>query len=74
MSALTTAIDEDEVIAHFKDVLAPYVISNQIKISQESLKESTSSAVPESPETIVDSLGDLLIKATKNEPLKEVRA
>ena len=34
MNELTSAVDDEELVAHFNEVLAPYILQNQLQLNK----------------------------------------
>ena len=68
MSELTAAVD-DEIIAHFKNVLAPYVLENQTFCESLSLGTAKSTAITSGTmlHKVEDSLTKVVEGMTENE-------
>ena len=69
MAQLTTAVSEEEVVKHFREVLAPYVIETQLTGEMEnsiSPTSSTSLAVSRKGKTKYASSQEFLDKFTEN--------
>ena len=44
MNELTSAVDDKELVAHFKEILAPYILQNQLQLNKSLGMPSSSSS------------------------------
>ena len=84
MAQLTTAVTDEEVVKHFREVVAPYVIETQLtegldkSISPTCTQSlSTTRKVPskfQSSQDFLDTFTDILERATRGLTKKEVKS
>ncbi|CAB4019803.1 Hypothetical predicted protein [Paramuricea clavata] len=67
MAKYTTAVSEEDILQHFKSVLAPYVFENQVPQMTEPFLSPSSWSSQTSGETVVKALENILLDVTKGE-------
>lgn len=68
MAVLMTAVEEVEVVSHFKDVLIPYMRISQIKLKPELFVEPEE----DSQGALTTTLGNVLAEAVSGKSAEEV--
>ena len=67
MNELTSAVDDEELVAHFNEVLAPYILQNQLQLNKSLGTPSSSSST-----NVIARMEDSLTKAVEGMTENEV--
>ena len=72
MAKYTTTVSDQEILDHFRDVLAPYVIKHQTPQTAESFLSPRTWSSHRTGETVVNEIENILLKATDGETQEKV--
>ena len=72
MAKYTTTVSDQEILDHFRDVLAPYVIKHQTPQTAESFLSPRTWSSHGTGETVVNEIENILLKATDGETQQKV--
>ena len=72
MASYTTAVSDQDILQHFKEVLVPFVFENQNPQSTETFLSPSSWSSRRSGETVMKEVENLLLQVTKDEEQEKV--
>ena len=72
MAKYTTTVSDQEILDHFINVLAPYVIKHQTPQTAESFLSPRTWSSHRTGETVVNEIENILLKATDGETQEKV--
>ena len=72
MAKYTTTVSDQEILGHFRDVLAPYIIKHQTPQTAESFLPPRTWLSHRTGETVVKETENILLKATDGETQEKV--